>query len=97
MKIGFVVNSVATEKPQYTTTRLAMTASTMGHETWFIGLEDFADEPDGSLSANGVVNNTALGRGKLDWASDNQSTAASLVLVHRPGAEMEVVDPTKRI
>jgi glutathione synthase len=51
MKIGFVVNDVATEKPQYTTTRLAMTASAMGHETWFVGLEDFADEPDGSLSA----------------------------------------------
>ena len=30
---------------------------------------------DGSLSANGVVNNTVQGRGKLDWASDNQSTA----------------------
>ena len=40
---------------------------------------------DGSLSANGMVNNTVLGRGKLDWASDNQSTAAALVLVHRPG------------
>jgi glutathione synthase len=52
MKIAFVVNSIATEKPQYTTTRLAMTASAMGHDTWFVGLEDFADEPDGSLSAN---------------------------------------------
>jgi hypothetical protein len=39
---------------------------------------------DGSLSANGVLNNTVDGRGKLDWASDNQSTAASLVLVYRP-------------
>ena len=51
MKIAFVVNSVATEKPQYTTTRLAMTAARMGHEVWLIGLEDFTDEPDGSLSA----------------------------------------------
>ena len=31
---------------------------------------------DGSLSANGMVDNTVDGRGKLDWASDNQSTAA---------------------
>jgi hypothetical protein len=41
---------------------------------------------DGALSANGVVNNTPEGRGKLDWASDNQSTAASFVLVYKPGA-----------
>jgi hypothetical protein len=40
---------------------------------------------DGSLSANGMVNNTVLGRGKLDWASDNQSTAATFVLVYKPG------------
>jgi hypothetical protein len=41
---------------------------------------------DGALSANGMVNDTVDGRGKLDWASDNQSTAASLVLVYKPGA-----------
>ncbi|HYJ41766.1 MAG TPA: hypothetical protein VEW08_13320 [Steroidobacteraceae bacterium] len=40
---------------------------------------------DGSLSANGMVNNTVEGRGKLDWASDNQSTAAPFVLVYKPG------------
>jgi hypothetical protein len=39
---------------------------------------------DGSLSANGVVNNSALGRGKLDFASDNQSTACPFVLVYNP-------------
>src|SRR5688572_13714287 len=39
---------------------------------------------DGSLSANGVVNNSALGRGKLDFASDNQSTASPFVLVYNP-------------
>lgn len=32
MKIGFVVNDVETEKPVYTTTRLAMTARNMGHD-----------------------------------------------------------------
>ena len=40
---------------------------------------------DGALSANGMVNNTVAGRGKLDWASDNQSTAATFVLVYKPG------------
>ena len=39
---------------------------------------------DGSLSANGVVNMTAEGRGKFDWASDNQSTASPFVMVYKP-------------
>ena len=51
MKIGFVVNEVSTEIPQYTTTRLAHTATQMGHKAWYIGTDDFAFEPDGSLSA----------------------------------------------
>jgi hypothetical protein len=40
---------------------------------------------DGALSANGMVNTTAAGRNKLDWASDNQSTAATFALVYKPG------------
>lgn len=51
MKIGFVVNEVASEKPFYTTVRLALTATRMGHQAWFMGLGDFAFEPEGSLSA----------------------------------------------
>ncbi len=51
MKIGFVVNDVTTEKPTYTTTRLAMQATNMGHEAYLMGMGDFAYEPDGSLSA----------------------------------------------
>jgi hypothetical protein len=50
---------------------------------------------DGSLSANGVVNNSVEGRGKLDWASDNQATAASIVLVHRPGGRPEMRSATR--
>ncbi|MFL6089242.1 MAG: glutathione synthetase [Aeromicrobium sp.] len=48
MKIGFVVNDTATELPVYTTVRLALTATHMGHDAWFIGVGDFALEPDGS-------------------------------------------------
>src|SRR5688572_1642049 len=40
---------------------------------------------DGSLSADGVVDNTADGRGKFDWSSDNQQTAASFFFVYNPG------------
>jgi hypothetical protein len=39
---------------------------------------------DGSLSANGVVDNSTDGRGKFDWSSDNQQTAASFFLVYNP-------------
>ena len=50
---------------------------------------------DGALSANGAVNNTPEGRGKLDWASDNQSTAATFVLVYKPGGKPQLVSPTR--
>lgn len=50
MKIGFVVNDIETEKAEYTTNRLAMAARQMGHEAWYMGIGDFAYEPDGSLS-----------------------------------------------
>ncbi len=53
MKIAFVVNDVDTESPVYTTSRLALTATQMGHEAWLIGVGDFAYEPDGEVSARG--------------------------------------------
>lgn len=49
MKIGFVVNDVATERSIYTTTHLAMAATNLGHEAWLLGMGDFGYEPDGSL------------------------------------------------
>lgn len=51
MKIAFVVNDVMTEQPYYTTTRLAMSATSAGHEAWMMGMGDFGYEPDGSLTA----------------------------------------------
>jgi hypothetical protein len=39
---------------------------------------------DGSLSSNGVIDNSVDGRGKGEWVSDNQSTAASFFLVYNP-------------
>lgn len=39
---------------------------------------------DGSLSSNGVIDNSVEGRGKGEWASDNQSTAAGFFLVYNP-------------
>lgn len=40
MKIGFVVNEIATEGTGYTTTRLGMAAINQGHEVWVMGVGD---------------------------------------------------------
>jgi len=47
---------------------------------------------DGSISASGQVDDTADGRGKFMWTSDNQSTAASFFLVYNPGGRPSLVD-----
>src|SRR5690606_29950064 len=39
---------------------------------------------DGSLSSNGVIDDSVNGRGKGEWTSDNQDTAASFFLVYNP-------------
>jgi glutathione synthase len=52
MRIGFVVNDVKTEQAAYTTTRLAMGATNLGHEAWTLGVADFVYKPDGSVCAN---------------------------------------------
>ncbi len=39
---------------------------------------------DGSLSSNGMVDNSVDGRGKGQWTGDNQQTAASFFLVYSP-------------
>lgn len=39
---------------------------------------------DGSLSSNGVIDNSVDGRGKGEWVSDNSSTAASFFMVYNP-------------
>lgn len=51
MKIGFVVNDIATEQEGYTTTRLAMAATNRGHEAWLIGVGDMALDPDDCVRA----------------------------------------------
>ncbi len=46
---------------------------------------------DGSISASGQVDNSAEGRGKFMWTSDNQSTAASFFLVYNPRGRPSLV------
>lgn len=83
MKIGFVVNDVMTEQATYSTTRLAMLATNMGHEVWLIGMGNFAYEPDGSLSA----------RARAAAAKNYRSLERYLEDVQRPDVEERVTLP----
>jgi hypothetical protein len=48
---------------------------------------------DGSLNAANMVDNTADGRGKFMWVSDNQSTASSFFLVYSPSGRPAALSP----
>lgn len=51
MKIAFVINDMSTEKPVYTTVRLAMDAVRRGHQVWLISVADFTYEKDETVHA----------------------------------------------
>lgn len=51
MRIGFVVNEIATEKPGFTTTRLAFAAKRAGHEVYTIAVGDLSQQADGAVAA----------------------------------------------
>jgi glutathione synthase len=55
MKTAFFVNDLATEQPNYTTTRLAMAMNARGHEVWYITPRDFAYDPDNRIHAHAVA------------------------------------------
>ena len=77
MKIGFVVNDIETEKAEYTTNRLAIAAREMGHEAWYMGIGDFAYEPDGSLST----------KARAGDAKTYRSLERHLADIRKPGME----------
>jgi hypothetical protein len=49
---------------------------------------------DGSLSSNGVLDMSVDGRGKGEWTSDNQQTAATWFLVYNPGGRAQLLGGT---
>ena len=51
MRIGMVVNSVTSESPGYTTTRLGQAAVNRGHEVFVMGVADFAYDADETIRA----------------------------------------------
>ena len=54
MKVGFVVNEVATEEPAYSTTRLALAAKKRGHQVWLMGVGDLAHNASGEVVARAL-------------------------------------------
>lgn len=46
---------------------------------------------DGSVSSNGRIDDSMDGRGKGEWTSDNQQTAASFFLVYNPSQRPETI------
>ena len=52
MRVAFLVNEVATEIDEYTTTRLARAAAQLGHDVWYVGVGDVElGESDAQLAA----------------------------------------------
>ena len=53
---------------------------------------------DGSVSSNGVIDNSVDGRGKFEWVSDNSSTAASFFMVYNPNGPPQLLggSPTEQ-
>ena len=72
MRIGFVVNDVQTEKPEYTTTRLALAATRLGHDAWMMGVGDFSHRADGTVGATGAVDE------RQEVTSRSRPTSASI-------------------
>jgi hypothetical protein len=51
---------------------------------------------DGSVSSDGVIDNSGAGRGKGVWRGDNSSTAASFILVYDPAGPPPLASPTSQ-
>ena len=49
---------------------------------------------DGSVFSNGMLDDSAEGRGKGVWTGDNSSTAASFFLVYNPGGAPQLIGAT---
>jgi len=49
---------------------------------------------DGSLSSNGVIDNSVDGRGKGEWTSDNSSTSAPFFFVYNPSGRPQLIGGT---
>jgi len=83
MKIAFVVNDIATEKTNYTTTHLALAAERRGHEVWYIDVSGFAFDAEGTILAHAVCPST-LGhetpKAFIEDVQSNESTKEPVIV-----------------
>lgn len=49
---------------------------------------------DGSVSANGTIDDSPEGRGKFMWQSDNSNTAGSFFMVYNPNGRANLIGGT---
>ena len=78
MKIAFTINDVLNERPNYTTTHLAMHALARGHEVWYIEVGSFVLSHEDGLNA--------LARYLPQRAFDNRETLVATLRETQPEA-----------
>jgi len=78
MRIGFFVNSIKSEEPGYTTTRLAMAALNRGHEAWILDAQSFAYDPDEKIRARARSVPKAQYKSSESYLADLQGKKAKL-------------------
>lgn len=83
MRLGIIVNDIQTETGHYTTTHLAIAATNLGHEVWYMGVADLAYEPD--ENAHGYARRVAdkkyrSGETYLDALRDKKSLSERINL-----------------
>jgi len=81
MKIGFVVNDVATEQAGYTTIRLALAAKKRRHDVWIVGVGDLGHSASGEVMA----------RARRPLDKSYRSLNSFLDDVQSPGLDSELV------
>ncbi|MDP9494126.1 MAG: glutathione synthetase [Actinomycetota bacterium] len=81
MKVGFVVNEVASEEPAYSTTRLALAARKRGHDVWLMGVGDLAHNASGEVVARARSPLDKTYRSLKGFLEDLQSLEAEAKLI----------------
>jgi glutathione synthase len=97
VKLGLVVNEVETEKPQYSTTRLALAAKKRGHEVWLMGVGDLSHHDTGTVMARARAAKDKSYRSLKNFLSDIQDpeNPAELISVHELDVLMLRNDPAE--
>ncbi|WP_208543170.1 ATP-grasp domain-containing protein [Marilutibacter alkalisoli] len=81
IKLGFVINDIATEKDNYTTIRLARRAVERGHSVALIGLGGFIYDSDGTVHAHAHVPRRTDYRDDADFLADVQAADAEVARI----------------